>query len=366
METAVISIICIALIVFGGMTMSQGFFSTADATGMGVEEISMSHGEIMRTGLSVVSAERVQWADILRVRLENSGQTKLASFSKWDVIAGYLDDGNSFYATWLPYTEATLQNNEWEKIGLYVNGQVEAFEPAILNPGEEMVIGARFNPAVGDDSTANITIGTPGGVNESVSFPVGPDYPLLVPHAEDRTIDATAYYLIKEGASSDGAAITNTTDVFAKHEVDRKILYNEHDPAREARHVYSLAGIDQIPAATWTVYYRCRGWDFPDVKDGDVNFDIDILVRQADGTVRTIIATDEADAYFTKTDPEDTWMTKSGTYDFPGYTVVDPTDYLEIVFYAQTDTSGPGDPGYLQLRIDDGSLALADQTRIEA
>ena len=41
METAVVSLICIALVVFGGMTMSQGFLTTADSTALGVEEISV-------------------------------------------------------------------------------------------------------------------------------------------------------------------------------------------------------------------------------------------------------------------------------------------------------------------------------------
>ena len=32
METAFVSIICVALMVIGGMTMSQGFLSTVDTT----------------------------------------------------------------------------------------------------------------------------------------------------------------------------------------------------------------------------------------------------------------------------------------------------------------------------------------------
>lgn len=366
METAIVSLICVALIVFGGMTMSQGFLSSADTAGSSIEEIGMRDGEIMRTELTTVIAERVSWADILRVRLENSGQVKLASFSKWDFITEYYDGSSIYNVRWLPYNSESPGNNEWERIGIYINGKTEVFEPAIFNPGEEMVIGARLSPAAEDDTTANIIISSPNGVNESVSFPVGPGYPLLVPHSEDRTLASTDYYYLKEGIRSDGTAITMTTDIIAKHDIGRWMLHNEADDSRPARHVYSLAGIEEIPASTWTVYYRCRGWGFTDIKDDDANFDIDILIRQANGSIRTTIATDEADAYLTKWDPEDTWLTRSGTYDFPGYTVVDPTDYLEVVFYAQTDRSGPGDPGYLQLRIDDDTLADEDQTRIEA
>ena len=116
METAVVSLICIALIVFGGMTMSQGFLSSADAAGSSMEEISVRDGEIMRTGLAAVIAERVSWADLLRVRLENSGQTKLASFSKWDFITEYYDGSSTYNVRWLPYTSLPLDNNEWASV----------------------------------------------------------------------------------------------------------------------------------------------------------------------------------------------------------------------------------------------------------
>ncbi len=48
-ETMAVSILCIILIVLGGMTMSQGFLTSADTAALGVEEISVSNGEIMRT-----------------------------------------------------------------------------------------------------------------------------------------------------------------------------------------------------------------------------------------------------------------------------------------------------------------------------
>ena len=60
------------------------------------------------------------------------------------------------------------------------------------------------------------------------------------------------------------------------------------------------------------------------------------------------------------------WLTKNATYDFPGYTVVDDTDYLEIVYYGEIEGNGSNRAGYLQIRIDDGTLPEADQTRIEA
>lgn len=60
------------------------------------------------------------------------------------------------------------------------------------------------------------------------------------------------------------------------------------------------------------------------------------------------------------------WLTFTGIYNFPGYTVVDENDYLEIDFYGQTAQGPAGNEGYMQVSIDDSSLPLSEQTRIEA
>ena len=170
METAIVSLICIALIVFGGMTMSQGFLSSVDSTTAGLEEISNRGEEIMRTELSTVNAT-LQSSSLLEVRLQNDGQTKLASFSKWDVIVQYYDSGGSYYVKWLPYTEGTLGDNEWQKTGIYLDGQAETFEPGILNPGEEVRIKAKLNPSVGSGTTNLVVVSTPNGIPASIAFP---------------------------------------------------------------------------------------------------------------------------------------------------------------------------------------------------
>jgi hypothetical protein len=54
METAIVSLICIALVVFGGMTMSQGFMTSVDASATRLEEIGQRNETIMRTELSPV------------------------------------------------------------------------------------------------------------------------------------------------------------------------------------------------------------------------------------------------------------------------------------------------------------------------
>ncbi len=175
METVIVSLICIALMVIGGMTMSQGFLSSVDSTTVGWEEMGERDEAIMRTELATLTASQPS-ADLLEVTLGNNGQTKLSDFAEWDVIVQYYDGSSSYYVKWLPYTGGSLGNNEWTVKGIYLdytssdNNTPEAFETDILNPGEEMVIRAQLNPPVGVGTTNLVVISTPSGIPASVSF----------------------------------------------------------------------------------------------------------------------------------------------------------------------------------------------------
>lgn len=365
MATIVVCIISIALILLGGMTLSQGFLTSADTAALSFDEMITREGDLMRTSVTALRAEYIAWSDLLRVTVDNSGQSKLGDFDKWDLFVRYDDGSGSHYAEWLPYTEGTPGDNEWQKAAICLGGQPEVFEPDLLNPEEELIILARLNPLPGDNTSANLTLTSYNGISDSISFS-SPGYTWLTPHSESSFITGDEYFQMAEATPADGDAVTITTDAFAADEVARKVLYDENEPDKTARMLFPLTGISEIPAQTWTVYYRCRTFGdplFPGINN-DVNFDIDILVRKADGSVRTVIATNVANAYLT-TDEAEMWVTKSATYDFPGYTVTDASDYLEIVYYGETDSGGPQNgPRYMQIRVDDNTLAVADQTRI--
>src|SRR3990170_2454837 len=113
METAIVSVLCIALIVIGGMTMSQGFFTSVDATASGLEQIGNRDEAIMRTDISTLSAVQPS-SMFLNLTLRNSGQTKLASFDKWDLIVQYTDIGDVYHVIWLPYA-SEVGDNQWIK-----------------------------------------------------------------------------------------------------------------------------------------------------------------------------------------------------------------------------------------------------------
>jgi hypothetical protein len=172
METALISIICIALLVFGGMTMSQGFMTSVDASTTGLSEIGQRTELYIRTMLTPVSANITLdvGPDLLEIVLENTGQTKMADFDKWDVIVQYYDDNGNYNIKWLPFSALGGGVNEWGIGWIRLNGKTEQFEPNVLNPQEQIMIKTWLNPSVGANTTNMVVISTPSGITCSTYF----------------------------------------------------------------------------------------------------------------------------------------------------------------------------------------------------
>ncbi|MFA5316018.1 MAG: hypothetical protein WC369_01180 [Dehalococcoidales bacterium] len=172
MDTVIVSIICIVLVVFGGMTMAQGFFSSVDSSTMGWDTMEARDTAMMRTGLAAVSTT-MPTASRLEFTLRNDGQTKLGDFADWDVIVQYYDDRDEYYVNWLPYTSDTPGSDQWTVKGIYQNAgsaTAEVFETGILNPGEEIIIWVELDPAVGTGTTNLVVVSTSNGVSASTTF----------------------------------------------------------------------------------------------------------------------------------------------------------------------------------------------------
>ncbi|MBN1190643.1 MAG: hypothetical protein JXA46_12890 [Dehalococcoidales bacterium] len=170
METAFVSIICVALLVIGGMTMSRGFLSSIDNTSANIDSISQRNEQRMRTNITVEEVTQPA-ANQLEIHMDNIGQVKLAEFAKWDVIVHHRDNANEYYVTWLPYTVSSPGNNEWTVEGIYTDaGLPEVFEPGILNPDEELVLEAKISPPIKSESDNLVIVTTPNGVTVSKTF----------------------------------------------------------------------------------------------------------------------------------------------------------------------------------------------------
>lgn len=172
METAIVSIICIALIVFGGMTMSHGFMTSVDASTAQLAQVGNRNETIMRTNLSPVSTNvsLVSGPSLLEIVLQNTGQTNMADFKNWDVIVQYYDSSSTYHVEWLPYSESGGGTNKWGVGWIHLNDQPEKFEPNVLNPEEEIMIQTWLDPPVGAGTTNMVVVSTPSGVTSSTYF----------------------------------------------------------------------------------------------------------------------------------------------------------------------------------------------------
>lgn len=172
METAIVSIICIALVVFGGMAMANGFMTSVDTSTMGLAEMGNRNDAIMRTELKPISTTLLTAPDpdSLQIVLGNTGQMKMADFNKWDVIIQYFDDTGAYHVQYLRYHHGSPAIFEWYVGWIKMNGQAEVFEPGVLNPGEQIMINTLLDPPVGPGTTNMVTISTPGGVTCSTFF----------------------------------------------------------------------------------------------------------------------------------------------------------------------------------------------------
>jgi hypothetical protein len=163
---------------------------------------------------------------------------------------------------------------------------------------------------------------------------------ILYCHQETTTIAGTTYYLLKLNTPADASGTTLSASTAS---VARVVW---------GKFVFQLIGKAKILSATIYATYRAY------TGGGTVNAEIDILIRKSDGTVRTTIATGVSKSANLGT----SWATYTGAnYSFAEYTVVDQSDYLEIDYIANVTVKKATQ--YAYLRIDDNTLALADQTR---
>ena len=100
METAIVSIVCIALMFVGGMTMSQNYLSSVDSTSQQFQHVLSRDQDILKTSLTPLSAN-VTGENTIYISVRNNGQAKLADWEHWDVIVQYYN-GALMHASWLP------------------------------------------------------------------------------------------------------------------------------------------------------------------------------------------------------------------------------------------------------------------------
>ena len=174
MESVLTAFIAIIIILFATLTHYHSTLSAQDTMQVSWQEMKERLGEQARTDLSPIGAQTSSAGAVVELTLRNDGETKLADFDQWDVIVQYYEAPTVYHIDWLLYVDGSEPvSNEWTVVGIYLDaaGAVpEAYEPGILNPGEEVILRLRVSPPVGPDTTNLATLSTSNGISASAIF----------------------------------------------------------------------------------------------------------------------------------------------------------------------------------------------------
>lgn len=169
METAVAALIIISVILFGVLTLGQGYLATQEGMMQSWRAMEEQAGERARTGLVLTAASCTGVGDAVEITVRNAGSVKMADYGAWDVLLQY-GAATGPVVRWYPFAAAAPGLNEWAVQGIYQDGAPEAYDPGILNPGEEMVIRVRVSPPVAAEGTGLVTVATANGVGATLAF----------------------------------------------------------------------------------------------------------------------------------------------------------------------------------------------------
>jgi len=163
MGTALISLICISMMIIGMMTLSMSALQGAATVTDSLKAMETNDGIIRRTIIAAVPPTQYSGGNI-ELMIMNEGQTNLSQFSRWDVIAQYLDDGEVKHLDYVEYTAGNPPGpNQWTVEGIYLSSDdPEVLDPNILDPWEQMKIVINLDPGIG--TYGRITVSTPNGV----------------------------------------------------------------------------------------------------------------------------------------------------------------------------------------------------------
>jgi hypothetical protein len=164
MESLLISLVSIALTVIATITITMTVLTSAVTMTDSWSKMEQSVEEIRRTSIAITPPADYYGGNIT-LAVANDGQTNLADFSSWDIIAEY-PNGDAQYLTYT--TNATPAANQWVLQGIYMSGNTtapEVFDLNILNPCETAMLKLNLTPQIGSQNYGRITVSTPNGVS---------------------------------------------------------------------------------------------------------------------------------------------------------------------------------------------------------
>lgn len=175
MENAIITILCIGMLIFAAQSISESALSTSNQSVNAWKQMEDTARDLSRTHVRGISASTADGVAVDAV-VRNDGETKLEDYDEWDVILEYDDASDNLYVARFTYNSGTpgsLSDNEWAVEGVYrdaATATAEQWDPWILNPDEEIKISLKVNPAIRSGSPCLLGISTPNGATATVQF----------------------------------------------------------------------------------------------------------------------------------------------------------------------------------------------------
>src|SRR5450432_1975892 len=175
METVLAAFIAIFITMFAAFSLTATVLSTQDTFRVNLQAMQSRLDARSRTELLPGNARIINLGTVLELVYRNQGATKLVDFDHFDLIIQYLDNAipADYHIGWMPYTIGVPLNNEWSVSGIYANAAQslpEAFDPGILNPGEELKVAVKLSPPVGEGKTVQVLLETDNGVSASTQL----------------------------------------------------------------------------------------------------------------------------------------------------------------------------------------------------
>jgi len=168
MGNALVTLILVTVVMVSALGLVSGSVSALDMLANSSKEMQDQACERGRT--SIACSDAILDGAGVSLQVTNVGGIPVFRFEDWDVIIQYRDVNDDDRVVWLPYSSIGGEVNQWILEGIYFDGEAEAIEPGILNPGETAVIEAVLSPAIGQDTTNMATVATDTGVSAQLVF----------------------------------------------------------------------------------------------------------------------------------------------------------------------------------------------------
>jgi archaellum component FlaF (FlaF/FlaG flagellin family) len=164
-EHAIPSLVIGALLLVASAFIAHSSLQSYEQTALSLKAMQARMAEQSRTRLSIVSVTLDAERDTLDVNLKNDGQSRLALYSRFDVILDYRAAGVAASA-WLPYEPTPPVAGAWSLISI----EDDSFEPGLLNPGETALLRLELAAPLDAGETNRVVIVSETGAAVSAPF----------------------------------------------------------------------------------------------------------------------------------------------------------------------------------------------------